>query len=66
MEYICRKCNEKFESEKKITDYGYCLCPYCYAVQHGEPDNGWLPKITKDDMDKIKKGFHKAQNGERK
>jgi len=60
MKYICRKCNQKFDSEIEIKDYAYCLCPYCYVVRYGKPDNGWLPKIEKQESDKIKRGFHKT------
>ena len=55
--YKCRNCSDEFESKKKIKNYEYQLCPYCYAVKHGKPDSSWLPGIAGDDVDQ--KGFHR-------
>jgi len=55
--YKCRNCGEGFDSKKKITDYNYQLCPYCYTVKHGKPDASWLPGLTGDDIKA--KGFQK-------
>jgi len=57
MKYKCRYCGDDFTSKEKIKSIDYQLCPYCYAVKHGEPDAKWLPSVKGDEVDR--KGFHK-------
>jgi len=64
VEYVCRKCEDRFDSPLKIKDYYYCLCPYCYSVEF-IPDKDWLPEISKEGADKIKRGFQKIKTDER-
>lgn len=57
--YICSKCKDEYESEIEIEDSQKRLCGYCWEVRYGKPDSGWIPGVTKDELDKVRRGFHK-------
>lgn len=53
--YTCMNCGEAFTSPVEIKNIAKQLCPYCFTVHCGEPDEKWPPTIGGREFQTLRK-----------